>query len=1131
MTTATQRIIRIRREYNTWVANESLEDYALRFAPRSFRKWSTLRVAATAFGSVSFLALEAIGGAIMINYGFTNAMWAILSVGLIIFLTGLPICYYASRNNIDMDLLARGAGFGYIGSTITSLIYASFTFIFFALEAAIMALVFELYFGMPLAAGYLLSSIVIIPLVTHGVTLINRLQWWTLLPWIVLSIVPFYFIFREKPDLLQSWTSFTGYATQGNDFDPLMFGMAATVSFSLIAQIGEQVDFLRFLPEKTRENRRGWWAAMLIAGPGWVVPGVIKQLAGAFLAFLALQHLVPPDRAQEPTQMYLIAWHYVFDDPRWALAAMTLFVILSQVKINVTNAYAGSLAWSNFFSRLTHSHPGRVVWLVFNVAISILLMELGVFGALAEVLGLYSCIAIAWVGALVADLVINKPLGLSPPFIEFRRAYLYDINPVGVGATIIATLLSTTAFVGAFGETAQAFSPMIALISAMLLAVAIAWLTGGRYYLARARPDPQTLSTHCCICGNAFEAEDMAHCPAYAGTICSLCCTLDARCRDMCKAPADTSLESGRSLLADWLPAVGQLSAQVRTRLSQFVMTYGLLFGVITALVWLIYYQETLLSPQIAAASGEALTTLFMKVWAALAVIVGVAAWWLVLTRESRLVAEEESMRQNLLLQQEIEEHRKTDAALQRAKEIAESANRAKSRFLADMSHELRTPLNSMLGYAQILRNDPSIPPNRIDAIDTIRQGGEHLIALIDDILDIARIEAGRFRLRNSDTDFGDFLAQIVRMFQVAAERKNIGFRVQLRDRIPRLVRMDQRRVRQLLLNLIGNAVKFTARGEVVVSIGYSGEIARIQIRDTGPGIAREDLQRIFQPFQRARNTPHTDDSTGLGLTVSRMITEQMGGDLAVESEIGSGSLFTLRLFLPEQHHAMQPTRLREVIGYRGNKRHLLVVDDQPEQRAVICNLLEPLGFIVEQCADGEEALRRVQASPPDALLLDIVMPGISGLEVIRRLRQDMSWQRPIIVISANVFESDRDHATSAGCNGFVFKPVHLADVLEQLQLHLSLSWIHAGEDREVNPDVQPVNATPPPTHLLALRDHARIGYIKGITSEIERIGALDPMYHSYANQLRQLAREFRTADIVVLVEETLNHEPAIARA
>ena len=217
------------------------------------------------------------------------------------------------------------------------------------------------------------------------------------------------------------------------------------MALALITQIGEQVDYLRFLPEKTRQNRVRWWLAMLAAGPGWIIPGALKMLAGAFLAFLALQHEIPVDKAAEPTQMYLVAFSYVFASPEWALAAMVLFVIVSQVKINVTNAYAGSLAWSNFFARITHSHPGRVVWLVFNVAIALMLMELGVFEAIEEVLGLYANIAIAWIGALVADLVINKPLGLSPRQIEFKRAHLYDINPVGVGSMLIASLLAILA--------------------------------------------------------------------------------------------------------------------------------------------------------------------------------------------------------------------------------------------------------------------------------------------------------------------------------------------------------------------------------------------------------------------------------------------------------------------------------------------------------------------------------------------------------------------------------------------------------------------------------------------------------------------------------------------------------------
>src|SRR5258708_1619048 len=454
--TAQQKIVRVRRSYNQWVANQTLEDYALRFTAKSARRWSSVRVANTAIGAISFLALEAIGGAITINYGFANATAAILIVGALIFLTGLPIAYYASRYGVDIDLLTRGAGFGYIGSTITSLIYASFTFLFFAIEAAIMSLALEMCFGLPLFVGYVVSSLVVIPLVTHGITFISRFQLWTQPVWIVLHLLPFIFIAALDLPSFGAWTRFPGIEQRnGASFDLVLFGMASTVAFSLIAQIGEQVDFLRFLPVRNDRQRLAWWMSYLAAGPGWIIPGIVKLLAGSFLAVLAARHLVPLEKAAEPTQMYLVAFQYVFSSPHMALAFTGAFVIVSQVKINVTNAYAGSIAWSNFFSRLTHSHPGRVVWLVFNVTIGLLLMELGIFKALERILGFYSIVAVAWVGALVADLVINKPLGLSPPFIEFKRAHLYDINPVGVGAMVLATAAGIIALTGVLGTTCQ----------------------------------------------------------------------------------------------------------------------------------------------------------------------------------------------------------------------------------------------------------------------------------------------------------------------------------------------------------------------------------------------------------------------------------------------------------------------------------------------------------------------------------------------------------------------------------------------------------------------------------------------------------------------------------------------------
>src|SRR5712672_2682547 len=210
--TAHQRIVRVRRNYNKWVANQTLEDYALRFTAKSARKWSSLRVANTAIGAISFLALEAIGGAITVNYGVANAASAILVVGGLIFLTGLPIAYYAATYGVDIDLLTRGAGFGYLGSTITSLIYASFTFLFFAIEAAIMSLALEMCFGVPLFAGYVLSSLIVIPLVTHGITFISRFQLWTQPIWLTLHLIPFVFIAVADGASFRRWTAFAAPA-------------------------------------------------------------------------------------------------------------------------------------------------------------------------------------------------------------------------------------------------------------------------------------------------------------------------------------------------------------------------------------------------------------------------------------------------------------------------------------------------------------------------------------------------------------------------------------------------------------------------------------------------------------------------------------------------------------------------------------------------------------------------------------------------------------------------------------------------------------------------------------------------------------------------------------------------------
>jgi signal transduction histidine kinase/DNA-binding NarL/FixJ family response regulator len=1041
MNHAPQRIFPIRRDYNSWVANETLEDYALRYTPRGARKWSEWRVANTAFGGMSFLALEAIGGAIALNYGFENALWAILVMGLITFLTGLPIAVYAARYGLDMDLLTRGAGFGYLGSTVTSLIYASFTFIFFALEAAIMALALEMAFGWPLVWCYVLSSLVIIPMVLYGITFISRLQAWTQPVWIVLLLWPFVWFAIAQPQLYSEFTSLSGLTSGSSEFEPLMFGAAATVAFSLVVQVGEQVDYLRFMPERTRANRWRWWSCVIVAGPGWIFMGMLKMLAGAFLAFVALQYGALPSHAAEPTQMFLVGYMRSLDHPTLALWLTVIFVIISQVKINVTNAYAGSLAWSNFFARITRSHPGRVVWLVFNVIIAMLLMTLGVFGALEHVLGLYANVAIAWVGALVADLVINKPLGLSPKGVEFRRAYLYDLNPVGLGAMGLAAVLACVAYAGLLGVGAEAFSPFIALFTAMLTAPLLAWATKGRYYLARRDPSPWRPgeSVVCSVCDNPFESADMAHCPAYGAPICSLCCSLESRCHDRCKTQSRAG-DQVRQALAAVLPA--SLNNRFNFRVAQYFTVFLALTALMAFLLGVVYVQESLQGP----AHAEALRLPFIKAFSLMAVLAAVCAWWVVLATESRRMAHDESERQTQLLQKEIDAHQRTDAALQNAKEVAENASSAKTRYVAGMTHELRTPLNSILGYAQILLRGHELKASAREMVTTIQQSGQHMHALIDGLLDLARIEAGRLRLDPAPLPFPDFLSELVRMVQPQAEGKGLSFRLETVGRVPAWVQADAKRLRQILINLLGNAVRFTDRGGIVFRVDCRHEVVRFEVEDTGIGIAPQDQERIFMPFERGSAGRRTSEAgTGLGLAITHLLTELMGGELTLRSQVDAGSTFTIRMYLREIEAPAQRSvrNLRPIVGYLAPRRTLLVVDDQPIQRQLLASLLLPLGFAIREAASGREALEIVQRERPDAVLLDINMDDLNGWETAQLMRAEAGPALPIIFVSADPFENRPELLAAVGAQGFVSKPVIESELLDLLARVLQLEWVH----------------------------------------------------------------------------------------
>jgi signal transduction histidine kinase/CheY-like chemotaxis protein/purine-cytosine permease-like protein len=1145
-----QRVVKVRRDYNDWVARETMEDYALRFTPHSFRKWSELRVANTAFGAASFLVLEAVGATLLVEYGFVNAFWAILVTGLIIFLVGLPISRYAAEHGVDMDLLTRGAGFGYIGSTVTSLIYASFTFIFFALEAAIMAYALELAFDIPPAWGYLICALVVIPLVTHGVTVISRLQVWTQPLWIVLLVVPYVFVFQHNPGVLTQLTGYAGANGQGGQFNVAMFGAAMTVGIALITQMGEQVDYLRFMPERTAANRGRWWAGVLIGGPGWVVPGVAKMLGGALLAYLAISHAVPVDRAVDPNQMYLAAYEYVFPRQTWAIAATALLVVVSQLKINVTNAYAGSLAWSNFFARLTHSHPGRVVWVVFNTLIALMLMELNVFSALGKVLGLYSNIAISWMMAVVADLVVNKPMGWSPKGIEFKRAHLYDINPVGVGAMGLASVLSIAAYLGWLGPMAQAFSAAIALVTAFVASPVIAWWTKGKYYLARvpgagAQPPVQAevskpravLRAHfdtsvrteaglttCTICERPYEPDDMAYCPAYLGHICSLCCSLDARCNDMCKPHASWSAQwqaAARSLLphAWW--------SRLNTELGRYLLLMSALVPLLGMLFYMIYQHElrqiTTGDPALREAMVQGVGLGFMKLYAALIVVTAIVTWWLVLTHKSRQVAQEESNRQTQALNEqahalrhEIESHQRTDEALQQAKRTADLANQAKTRYISAISHELRTPLNSIIGYAQLLDEDESVPAHRKQAVSVIRRGGDHLLSLIEGTLDIARIEGGKLTLEVKPMRFQECVQQIARMFELQASAKGLAFRHEVAGSLPEVVRTDEKRMRQVLINVIGNAVKFTAGGQVVFRLGYAREMAVFEVEDTGPGIAPDEIERVFEPFARgSASGGSSGGGTGLGLTISKMLTDLMGGEMTVQSRLGQGTVFRIRLFLPEVRAEVAERELPRLarIGYAGVRRSVLVVDNEEVDRDLLVKVLAPLGFEVRCAASGHECLALLRGFRPDAILMDLAMPGIDGWETLRRMRAQGLGGASVAIVSANAFDKGLDNDLGIAPADFVLKPVRKSELLDWLGRALALEWLHAPQPSAAPapPPAQPdAFVLPGEDRLHALDEMVNLGYFRGILKQLDAIEAESPACAGFVAHLRELARRFQ---------------------
>jgi len=1100
-----QRIALERRAYNQWVADQTLEDYALRFTATRARR-SAFRIANTALGAISFLACEAIGGSITLAYGFSNVAAAIVAVGLLTFLLGLPITYHAARAGVDVDLLTRGAGFGYLGSTITSLIYASFTFMLFSIEASIMSTALQMVFGIPLALAHVFSSMVVIPIAAYGIRYISRMQLATQPIWLALQFAPLVYIAVEGRGEVAGWTQFAGaQGAADGSISLFLFGAAASVLLSLLPQVGEQVDYLRFLPQRSRANRWSWWLALVLTGPGWVLMGSFKLFAGSFLTYLALREGIPADRAAQPAELYQFAFLQIFHSPGIALALTGLFVITCQIKINVTNAYAGSIAWSNFFSRLTHSHPGRVVWLVFNVLLALLLMEIGIFRAIESILGLYANFAVGWLGALTADLMVNKPLGLSPPHIEFKRAHLYDINPVGVGAMAISVVVSTLTFLGVFGAVAQALSAFVGLAVAFVCAPLIAWATGGKYYIARRS---EGLSDggliRCAICENSFERNDMAFCSAYGAPICSLCCTLEARCRDQCKAGSRFT-DQLASLTQRLLP--GRLASFSASRLGQFIGVFALFVGVVAGLFALIYVQY---GAGLAAPERAIVGTTLWIVFFSLLIALGIAAWLLVLAHESRRAAERESERQTATLMQEIEAHERTDAALQKAKEAAESANYAKSRYIVGLSHEIRSPLNSIFGYAQLLERDPAMPA--ANPVRVIRRSAEHLSNLVDGLLDISRIETGTLTLETVRFSLPDLLDQLADMFRLQAAAKGIEFRYAREPGLPAYVQTDEKRLRQILINLLSNAIKYTERGFAALHVRYRNHVVEFEVEDSGMGIRPEDREKIFEPFERggmarARATP----GTGLGLTITKLLTEIMGGQIAVESTPGVGSRFTVRLLLfaalpsPESE-----TVKRRICGYVGRVMNVLIADDDPAHLDFVSRLLLPIGFAVFTAPNGAAALAMAQERAPDLAILDISMPGLTGWQAAEALRASCPATR-IMMVSANAHDLPAAECEGAPHDAFLVKPFDLQRLLGHIQALLGLDWIYEANGAASAPAALGIEGLPRTAHrhVEELVHLGEIGYVRGIRAKLSEMEAESADYAPLARRLQGYVESF----------------------
>jgi signal transduction histidine kinase len=472
----------------------------------------------------------------------------------------------------------------------------------------------------------------------------------------------------------------------------------------------------------------------------------------------------------------------------------------------------------------------------------------------------------------------------------------------------------------------------------------------------------------------------------------------------------------------------------------------------------------------------------------------------------------------NAQLRRELANRLEMEEQLARAKQAAESANHAKSTFLAHMSHELRTPLNGILGYAQLLHRDLTLSDTQKEGIAVIERSGEHLLTLINELLDLAKIEAGRLELHVGAFDLRALLEHVADLTGVRAHQAGLTFSHAVSPELPALVEGDERALRQVLLNLLGNAVKFTESGGVQFRVASSLVDHRCRLRceieDSGVGIAPGEMDRLFEPFERIGDHRRRIEGTGLGLTITRRLLEAMGARLEVTSAPDSGSTFSFELDLAV--HSISPRSLpspARIMGYPGPRRRILIADDEQTNRLLLVKLLGELGFETEQAGNGAEALKSIGARRPDILITDLAMPVMDGLAVARAVRRDPATRSlPILAVSASASDYTRDEAMHAGCSEFLPKPIRAAELLERLGYLLAIEWIRTPAVAEPSPPAfgaDPGLAPPDAAIAAELYDLAMKGEVKALIARAEEATRAHPASAPFYEELKQLARNY----------------------